>query len=620
MQSRTLKDLLDESFSSYAERTAIRVLQPLNAGEKGRLAYRPMSYRELEDLRNQLATGLNGLGLVKGQRIGILTDGGIEPLVVFLAADMLGVASVPLCSKSPPEILVHTINHSEVGVLVVDAKGYELLESIRPSLEHLSKVILTEGERDNALAWSDLLVRGGEESLPAVEVDPGDESKIVYTSGSSGLPKGVIQTHGNIVANIEEVWDVLSERESLRMFKSAPDYHSMGVLNIYYPLAKGWELDLARSPDRVLSDIRYSEPDAFVTVPLILDKVYGNVRKEIGAGGFKGNLIARAVLAKERLARGQAGLSDRLVHAAIGKKIIEKIRAALSNRVGSRLQMLIVGSAKADPEALDFFQEVLDITTFEGYGTTECAPLIAANHLGGRKTGTVGRPLLEVELVDSQGEKVGGGNPATNTFQGSGEKVGELRVHGPNVMRGYLNDSEQTAKVLVEDQEGKIWYCTGDLFSMDDEGFLTFRGRVGRQFKLRNGEFVNPEVLELIYARSALVEHVLIYGDQSRNFPLPLVVVDVEEAARQTDIPGLPLDDEEGLRCHPALAERIREQLLQEANAAGLPAYERPQKVLLLPEALSEEAGTLTRGLKKVVPKVISERYEELIEKTYAAG
>ena len=618
MQSRTLKDLLDESFYSYAERTAIRVLQPLDSGGKGRLAYQPLTYRELEKLRNQLATGLNELGLVKGQRIGILTDGGMEPLVVFLAADILGIAAVPLCSKSAPEILVHNLNHSGVELLVVDAKGYELLEPIRPSLEHLSKVILTEGDKANTLAWSDLLASGKDEPPPAVEIEPGDESKIVYTSGSSGLPKGVIQTHGNIVANVEEVWDVLSEREPLRMFKSAPDYHSMGVLNIYYPLAKGWELDLARSPDRVLSDIRYSEPDAFLTVPLILDKVYGNVRKEIGAGGFKGNLIARVVLAKQRLARGQAGLSDRLVQAAIGKKIIGKIRALLSNRVGSRLEMLIVGSAKADPEALDFFHEVLDITTFEGYGATECAPLIATNHLRGRKTGTVGRPLLEVELVDSQGEKVGCGNPATNTFQGSGDKVGELRVHGPNVMRGYLNDSEQTAKVLDEDEEGKIWYCTGDLFSMDDEGFLTFRGRVGRQFKLRNGEFVNPEVLERIYARSALVEHVLIYGDQSRSFPLPLVVVDVEEAARQTDIPGLPVDDQDSLRCHPALADRIREHLLQEARAAGLPAHERPQKVLLLPEALSEEDGTLTRGLKKIVPKVVSERYQELIEKTYA--
>ena len=144
MQSRTLKDLLDESFSSYAERTAIRILQPPDSGEKGRLAYKPITYRELEKLRNQLATGLAGLGVVKGQRIGILTDGGMEPLVVFLAADMLGVAAVPLCSKSAADILVHNINRSGVELLVVDAKGYELLEPIRPSLECLSKVVLTD--------------------------------------------------------------------------------------------------------------------------------------------------------------------------------------------------------------------------------------------------------------------------------------------------------------------------------------------------------------------------------------------------------------------------------------------------------------------------------------------
>jgi long-subunit acyl-CoA synthetase (AMP-forming) len=230
----------------------------------------------------------------------------------------------------------------------------------------------------------------------------------------------------------------------------------------------------------------------------------------------------------------------------------------------------------------------------------------------------VGRPLLEVELVDSQGERVGYGNPTTNVFQSSGARTGELRVHGPNVMKGYLDDPEQTAKVLVEDEEGKVWYRTGDLFSMDDEGFLKFRGRLGRQFKLKNGEFVNPELLERVFARAALVEHVLVYGDQSRSFPLPLVVVDVEEAARQTDIPGLPADDLKILRSHPALGDRVRELLLQEASAAGLPGHERPQKILLLPEALSEEAGTLTRGLKKIIPRAVIERYQELIEKTYA--
>ena len=220
--------------------------------------------------------------------------------------------------------------------------------------------------------------------------------------------------------------------------------------------------------------------------------------------------------------------------------------------------------------------------------------------------------------MDDQGEQVGYGDPGTAVYSGSGEKVGELWVHGPNVMRGYLDDPEQTARVLVEDEQGKVWYRTGDLFSMDDEGFLTFRGRVGRQFKLRNGEFVNPELLERIFARAPLVEHVLVCGGQSRSFPLPLVAVDVEEARKQSDISGLPVDDEEALRCHPSLAERIRELLLREARAAGLPGHERPQKVLLLPEPLSEEAGTLTRGLKKIVPKAVEERYQELIEQAYA--
>ncbi|MDE2704779.1 MAG: AMP-binding protein, partial [Gemmatimonadota bacterium] len=454
-------------------------------------------------------------------------------------------------------------------------------------------------------------------AVPEVEVLPEDESKILYTSGSTGLPKGVIQTHANIVANVEEVWDVISKREPLRMFKSAPDYHSMGILNIYYPLAKGWILDLARSPDRVLSDIRLSEPEGFLTVPLILDKVYGNVRKEIDAGGLKGGLIQRSVAAKERLARGQAGLGNKLFLAAIGRSIIGKIRAQLATRVGPHLELLIVGSAKADPKALDFFHEVLDITTYEGYGTTECAPLIAANHLEGRKSGTVGRPLQAVKIVAEDGSEIGYNDPAQDEFRPSGDQVGELWTSGPNVMRGYLHDPEQTEQVLVE-EGGQIWYRTGDLFSMDDEGFLSFQGRVGRQFKLRNGEFVNPEALERIFARVPLIEHVIVYGDQQRDYPLPLVTVDVEEA-KNSGIDGLPLEDEDALRTHPSLGERIREGFLAEATAAGLPNYQRPQRVALLPESLSEDAGTLTKGLKKIVPKVIVERYRTVVEETYAS-
>ena len=328
-------------------------------------------------------------------------------------------------------------------------------------------------------------------------------------------------------------------------------------------------------------------------------------------------MIGRAVRAKQRLSRGEGSILDRMIYLTVGRKVVGEIKAKLASRVGSRLEILIVGAAKADPDALDFFQDVLDITSFEGYGTTECAPLIAANNLEGQRIGTVGRPLIEVKIVTEDGSEVAYGDPSTGTYRGNEAGVGELWASGRHVMKGYLDEPEQTAKTLVPDDSGKVWYRTGDLFSMDREGFLTFRGRVGRQFKLKNGEFVNPELLERVYSNVPLIEHVLVCGDQTRTFPLPLVTVNVEEA-RTLDIPDLP-DDDEAVRRHPEVAERIRAALQKEATLAGLPGHERPQKVLVLPANLSEETGTLTRGMKKLVPKAVVEQNSRLIEEAYNA-
>lgn len=616
--SQTLTALMDESFERYAERTAIRTLGlPGEQRAGGQPHLSPMTYGQLREQRDRLASGLAQLGLRKGQRVGILTDGGVEPLLIFLAADRLGLSSVPLCNKLPDDILVYYVNHSGIALLFVDPKCDGQAARIRPSLKTPPRVVLTEGQVDGHSSFAQLMEIGGRIPAPNIAIFPDDESKVVYTSGSSGLPKGVVQTHANIVANVKAIWDVITERDPFSFFKSAPDYHSLGILNIYYPLAKGWTLDLARSPDRVLTDLRHFGTQGFLAVPLILDKAYGGVRKEVDAGGIKGGLIARTVRAKQNLARGRASLTDRFVYAILGKKIVGQVRRRLSDRMGNRLELLTVGAAKADPDALRFFQEVLDIKAYEAYGVTECCPLIAANHRLGQKIGTVGRPFVEVKLLDERGWEVGCGNPATGVYRGSGGVTGELWVSGAHVMKEYLDDPEQTAKVLVRDPEGKVWYRTGDLFSMDDEGYLTFRGRVGRQFKLKNGEFVNPERLERLYAGLPLIEHVLIYGDQTRNFPLPLVTVNIEEAKKQTDIPNLPVDDAQALRSHPAVAERIREQMLREATRAGLPGHERPQKILLLPESFSEETGILTCGLKKLIPRAILSRYAELIDQIY---
>ncbi|MDA0709207.1 MAG: AMP-binding protein [bacterium] len=614
--SGTLKDLMDRSFEIHADRTAVRILRQADQqGDKG-LRYVPVSYKQLRDQRNRLASGFARSGLTKGQRIGLLTEGGLESILVFLACDILGLSTVPLCNKLPDDLLIHNINHSRIVWLVCDAKSLDQMKRVRPKLDSPPEMVLTEGHPEAAMSFFELVQKGAAAPPPDIEIAEDDESKILYTSGSSGMPKGVIQTHRNLVGNVQSVFDAISTRKELVLFKSAPDYHTMGILNIYYALAKGWTLDLARSPDRVLADIRHSEPHGFLTVPLILDKVYGNVRKEINAGGARGKLIARSVRAKQRIARRQGSLLDKMIYATIGRKVVRQIKDKLAQRVGGRLELLIVGSAKADPEALDFFQDVLDIRSFEGYGVTECSPLIAANTLHGQKTGTVGRPLLEVKLMTETGVEIAHGDPSTRVYTGSGAGIAELWAHGDHVMAGYLDDPEQTKAVLVSDEHGKPWYRTGDLFSMDDEGFLTFQGRLGRQFKLKNGEFVNPERLERIYSRVALIEHVLVCGDQSRTFPLPVVTVNVEEARLQNDIPDLPKNDD-AMRRHPAIRERIREHLLREATEAGLPGHERPQKILVLPMPLSEESGTLTRGLKKVVPKQIVSQHAEDIRSAY---
>jgi long-chain acyl-CoA synthetase len=608
----TLTDLLEQSFEHYAARPAIRQLEKTPSG----MAYVPITYAELRGLRDRLAAGLADLGLLKGQRIGILTDGGFAPILVFLAADRLGLTAVPLCHKSSTEILVHNISRSGIECLVVDDKGLAQYELVRRALHHPPQIVRTDGVDGDGTSWETATAGG---TVPDVHISSADESKILYTSGSSGLPKGVVQTHGNIVANIRSVWDKISLAQELRFFKSAPDYHAMGILNIYYPLAKGWTLDLARSPDRVLADIRVAEPEAFLTVPLVLDKVFGNVRKEIDAGGLKGRIVERAVGARRRVSQGTAGLVDQLVDKTIGGKVVGAIKDQLAKRVGGKLRLLVVGSAKADPEALTFFQDVLGIDAFEGYGVTECAPLIAANHREGRKAGTVGRPLFDVRLVGDDGVEVARATPQRDEYHSGGGAVGELWVSGPNVMREYLHDPEQTARVLVEspDDPGRLWYRTGDLFSMDDEGFLTFSGRLGRQFKLGNGEFVNPELLERIYSRAALTEHVVVTGRQEWSHPVIVVAVDLEEAARQTDLPDLPRaseDDGAALRAYAPLHARIREQLLAEADLAGLSGHERPVRIAVLPAGLCEEDGTLTRGLRKVVPKEVMAQYAPLIE------
>ena len=236
--SQTLKDLLNDSFDRHAERTAVRVLrQPEEPGER-RLQYLPLTYRQLKVQRDRLASGLAQLGLEKGQRIGLVTDGGLESVLVFLSCDMLGLSAVPICNKLPDDLLVHSINHSGISYLFTDERSLEQVERVREQLNNPPQIVLTEGQGDSAISFFELTQKGAESPPPDIEIEPDDESKIVYTSGSSGLPKGVIQTHRNLVGNLMSVWDTISNRDPLILFKSAPDYQHHGHIKHLLPPIK----------------------------------------------------------------------------------------------------------------------------------------------------------------------------------------------------------------------------------------------------------------------------------------------------------------------------------------------------------------------------------------------
>ena len=313
--NRTLKDLMNESFADSTRiGTAVRVLrQSDQQGERG-LRYVPMTYAQLREQRDRLASGLARAGYAKGDRVGILTDGGLEPVLIFLAADMLGLSSVPLCNKLPDDILKYMIEHSGLEVLFLDSRSREQVDRILPTLAKAPKLILTEGQSDEIRSFFALVQDGARGAsarrgnLPGRRVEGGLHLGFV----GSAQGRGTDPSQPGRQREVGMGRDFPSRTARSVQVGAGLPYHG----HPEYLLSPDQRLDagsLRASPDRVLVDIRYSEPHGFLTVPLILDKVYGNVRKEIDAGGVKGKLVERAVRAKRNITRGEASISDKAV-------------------------------------------------------------------------------------------------------------------------------------------------------------------------------------------------------------------------------------------------------------------------------------------------------------------
>lgn len=554
-----------------------------------------ISYERLYERVRDFAAGLAGLGVGSGDAVALMSDNRPEWPIADLAAQSLGAITVPVYPTLETGQVAHILEDSGAKAAIVEHA--ELLGRVEagrdraPALESL--VVLEAAGAENALSFG-AVERDGE-SRPLDGWEEGWRSisrdavaTIIYTSGTTGLPKGVVLTQGNLLSNLEGIFDALPVSADDVMLSLLPLSHVFERTGGHYlGLAAGCSIYYAESIEKVPENLREVRPTLCISVPRLYEKMYDRVLQGVKeAGGLKQRMFEDAVACGKRAydierAGGSVGGTLKLKLAVYDRLVFGKLREA----VGGRLKYFVSGGAKLNPEIGKLFYAA-GVRIVEGYGLTETSPVVSCNRLERIRFGTVGPPLDNLEV------KIG--------------ETGEVQVKGPSVMRGYLNDEQATNEVFTENG----FYRTGDIGEFDEAGYLKITDRAKNLIVLSTGKNVAPQLVETALAAAPYISQTVLVGD-GRKYVTALVVPDYDAVRRTL---GSDSRNEE-----LATDERARALIGSDIEAAttGFAAYERPKRFALLPRELSQEEGELTPTLK-VKLKVVRERYGELVEDLYS--
>lgn len=572
--------------------------------------YRSLSSGEALRQVAVLAAALERLGLARGERLAIVAENRVEWALTDYAALALGAVDVPLYPTLLEPDIEYMLRDSEAkGVVVSTETQLKKVLNTRSRLPELKFVLCMDRVASvgtGVQSWhgvlSDELHRLADpvEFLrqKAQEVRPEDTASILYTSGTSGEPKGVILTHANFVSNVQACQP---------LFPLGPDDVGMSFLPLchvfermldYFYFAAGASVAYAESLGTLAQNFLEVRPTIMGIVPRVLEKIQGRVLEAIRQTPWpKRKLFSWALAVGRRcfpyrLENRTAPIGLRLQHVLADRLVCSKVRA----RLGGRAKYVISGAAPLRRELAEFFLAV-GLPLFEGYGLTETSPVVAVNYPGNIKLGTVGRPIpgVEVRLAEEAAEYEAG--------TGS-----EILVRGPNVTPGYYHRDEANREAFVAG-----WFCTGDLGALDSDGYLSVTGRKKNLFKTSAGKYVSPDKLENLFQGHPYVAQIVVFG-AGRRFPSALIVpnfASLEICARQR---GLHFATREELTAKPEI-RAFMERQIQEATR-WLAPHEKIRQFVLLPTEFSIESGELT-PTQKVKRRVVEEHYHDLIEEMY---
>lgn len=556
--------------------------------------WRGISYEYLYERVRRFATGLSRLGVERGEMVALMSGNRPEWPIADLAIQSLGAVTVPIYPTLGAGQVAHIVEDSGAGVVILEnATLLGRVESVRESMPGLTSVVVIQSGAGNALSFDEIERDGSAIPLDGWEdgwrsIGRDDVATVIYTSGTTGLPKGAVLTQGNLLSNLEGIFEALPISPDDVMLSLLPLSHVFERTSGHYlGLAAGCTIYYAESIEQVPENLREVRPTLCISVPRLYEKMYARVLQSItGDGGLKERMFEDALASGKRAYEmerdgGVVGGSLKLKLALYDRIVFAKLREA----VGGRLKYFVSGGARLNPEIGKLFYAA-GVKIVEGYGLTETSPVVSCNRLSRIRFGTVGPPLhnLEVKIDDS----------------------GEVLVKGPSVMRGYLGNEKATAEAFT----GDGFYRTGDVGEFDEAGYLSITERAKNLIVLSTGKNVAPQLVETALVAAPHISQTVLVGD-GRKYVSALVVPNYD-AVRWTL--GFEVSNE-----YLAQDERARaliERDIQDATV-GFADYERPKRFALLPRELSQEEGELTPTLK-VKMGAVQERYTGLVEELYA--
>ena len=565
--------------------------------------YEPISHRSLLERVRHVSYALEHIGVNPGDRVAIISENRPEWAIADYACLTSGLPDVSVYPTLPAAQIAYILRDSgAVAVFLSTADQARKLASIRSTLPALKCVIsfdvidagladvsMTEFERRGAEAEPiDAPTRHRER---AMAVRPDDVATFLYTSGTTGEPKGVMLTHDNIHSNVTSSMEMIPFTGADVALSFLPLSHIFERMAGHYLMfATGTSIAYAESTTTVPANMRELHPTLMVSVPRLYEKMYAAV-VEAGTSGsaVKKHIFAwaRAVgneWADVKLAGGTPGRTLGLRYTIAQRLVFSQLKA----RTGGHLRYFVSGGAPLSPEINKFFYAA-GLTILEGYGLTETSPVIAVNVPKAFRIGTVGMAMPGVSIAVAED--------------------GEILARGPNIMAGYYNKPELTAEAI--DTDG--WFHTGDIGVLN-EGFLTITDRKKDLLVTAGGKNVAPQPIEARMKRNKFVAEAVLIGDR-RKFPMALIVPNFDQLERWARYKSLSFTDHASLIALPEVQAKMERETL--SGMADLASFETPKKIALLPEEFSVERGELTPTLK-VKRRVIDEHYKHLIDAVYA--